>query len=153
MKSVGVGGSVLSICREFLSSRRQRVVVDGATSEWIPIVSVLPQGSESGPLQFILYSSEMFELVENRLYAYADDSTLLAFVRKPADRTAAVASLNRNLARIQEWCNHWCIVLNINKTKTLVVSKPRAVNPPLPMVTWSCLGFPFVLVPTSTFLV
>ena len=38
LKSIGAGGSVLPICREFFSNRRQRVVVDGATSEWIPIV-------------------------------------------------------------------------------------------------------------------
>ena len=31
LKFIGVGGSVLSICREFLSKRRQRVEVDGAT--------------------------------------------------------------------------------------------------------------------------
>ena len=78
LKSIGVGSSVLSICREFLYNRRQRVVVDGATSEWIPSVQV--------PLLFILYTSEMLELVENRLYAYADDSTLVAVIRKPADR-------------------------------------------------------------------
>ena len=54
-----------------------------------------------GPLLFILYTSEMFELVENRLYVYADDSKLLAVVRKPADRPAAGASLNRDLTRIQ----------------------------------------------------
>ena len=30
LKSIGVGGSVLSICREFLSNHRQRFVVDGA---------------------------------------------------------------------------------------------------------------------------
>ena len=29
LKSIGVGGSVLCICREFLSDRSQRVVVDG----------------------------------------------------------------------------------------------------------------------------
>ena len=38
LRFVGVSGSVLSICREFLFNRRQRVVIDGATSEWIPIV-------------------------------------------------------------------------------------------------------------------
>ena len=47
-----------------------------------------------GPLLFIFYTSDMFELVENRLYAYPDDSTLLAVVRKPA----AADSLNRDLA-------------------------------------------------------
>ena len=42
----------------------------------------------------------MFELVENRLFAYADDSTLMAIIRKLADRPAVAASLNRDLARI-----------------------------------------------------
>ena len=54
------------------------------------------------------FTSEMFELVENRLYAYADDSTLLAvvpLVRNPADRPAVPSSRTRDLARIQEWCN------------------------------------------------
>ena len=53
-----------------------------------------------GHLLFILYTSEMFELVENRLYAYADDSTSLTIVLKLADRPAVAASLNRDLAWI-----------------------------------------------------
>ena len=77
LKSIDVGGSVLSICTELLSDRMQRVLVDGAASEWIPIISRF-RVSVLGPLLFILYASEMFELVENRLYASADDSTLLA---------------------------------------------------------------------------
>ena len=80
LKSIGVGGSVLSICTEFLSDRRQRVVVDGTASEWIPTISGMPQGSVLGLLLFIIYTSETFELVENRLFAYTDDSTLLAVV-------------------------------------------------------------------------
>ena len=65
----------------------------------------------------------MFELVNNRLFAYADESILLAVVRKPAYKPAVATSLNRDLARIQEWCNHWCIILNPNKTNALVVSR------------------------------
>ena len=38
----------------------------------------------------------MFERVENRQYEYAVDSTQLAVVRKPADRPAVAASLNRD---------------------------------------------------------
>ena len=75
-------------------------------------------------------NSEMFKLAKNRLFAYADDSTLLAVVCKPADRPAVAAIFNRKLARMQEWCNHWCMILNPNKTKTLVVSKPRTLSPP-----------------------
>ena len=63
----------------------QRVVVDGATSEWIPIVSGIPQESVLGPLLFIHYTSEMFKLVQNILYAFSDNFTLVAVVCKPAD--------------------------------------------------------------------
>ena len=100
LKSIDVGGSVLSICTEFLSDRRQRVVVDGAEIEWIQTISAVSQGSVLGPLLFIRYTREMFELLENRLFANADDSALLAVVRKPADRPAVAASLNSDLARI-----------------------------------------------------
>ena len=80
-----------------------RVEVDGATSKRITIVSGAPQGCVFGPLLYILYTSEMLELVEDILSANADDSTLLVIVRKPADRPAVAASLNRDLVRIQEW--------------------------------------------------
>ena len=110
-----------------------------------PIVSGVPQ-CVLGPLLFILYISEMFLLVENRIYAYiyVDNSTLLAVVRKPADRllltdcccqglllpgrqTVAASLNNRDLARILEWCNHWCIILNPNKTKVFVVSRSKTL--------------------------
>ena len=67
LKSIGVGVSVLFICTEFLSDRRQRVVVYGSASEQIPIISGVPQESVLGILLFILYTSEMIELVQNRL--------------------------------------------------------------------------------------
>ena len=55
--------------------------------------------------------------------------TFLAVDRKAADRPAVAASLNRDMAGIQEWDNHWWMILNPNKTKALVVSRSRTVNP------------------------
>ena len=75
-------------------------MVDGATSEWILILSDVSQGSVLGPLLFIPFASEMSELVENSLYAYADKSTSLAVVRKPEDWSVVAASISRDLARI-----------------------------------------------------
>ena len=123
----------------------------GAASKWIPIISGVRQGSVLGKLLFILYTSEMFELVENRLFANADDSTLLAVVRKKADKPAVAASINRDLARIQERCNHWCMILNPDKIKALVVSGYRTVSPPHDDLILSGVSIR-AIAPTSTFL-
>ena len=94
--SIALGGCVLFICREFLSDHRQKIMDDGAASEWISIVSGVPQ-AVLGPHLCIIYTSEMFEMVQNRLFAYADDSTLLAVFRKSADRPAVAVSLKQGL--------------------------------------------------------
>ena len=46
--SVGIGGSVLFILTQFLSSRSQQVMVDGCRSKLVNVVSGVPQGSVLG---------------------------------------------------------------------------------------------------------
>ena len=65
--SVGVGGSVLSILTQFLSTRSQHVMVDGCRSKLVNISSGVPQVSVLGPLLFLLYTSELFSILENKL--------------------------------------------------------------------------------------
>ena len=81
--SVGIGGSVLSILTQFLSDRSQHVMVDGCRNKLINVVSGVLQGSVLGPLLFLLYTSELFSILENNLIGYADDSTLIAVVPSP----------------------------------------------------------------------
>ena len=78
--SVGIGGSVLPILTQFLSNRSQQVMVDGCRSKLVNVVSGVPQGSVLGPLLFLVYTSEPFSILENKLIGYADDSTLMAVV-------------------------------------------------------------------------
>ena len=68
--SVGIGGSVLSILTQFLPNRSQQVIVDGCRSKLVNIVSGVPQGSVLGPLLFLLYTSELFSFLENKLIGY-----------------------------------------------------------------------------------
>ena len=52
-------------------------MVDGCRSKLVD-VSGVPQGIVLGPLLFILYTSELFSILENKLIGYSDDSTLMA---------------------------------------------------------------------------
>ena len=95
--SVGIGGSVLSILTQFLSNRSQHVMVDGCRSKLIDVVSGVPLGSVLGPLLFLLYTSEHFSILKNKLIGYANDSTLIAIVPSPGVRVAVAESLSRDL--------------------------------------------------------
>ena len=68
---MGIGGSVLSILAQFLSDRSQHVMVDGCRSKLVNVVSGVPQGSVLGPLLFLLYTSGLFSILENKLIGYA----------------------------------------------------------------------------------
>ena len=130
LQCLGIGGSFLNVCREFLSDRRQTVVVDGSVSSSVEIVSGVPQGSVLGPILFILYTSGLFSITDNKFVGYADDSTLVAVIPKPSDRPRVEASILRDLQAISGWCDRWCMKLNPSKTKSLVVSRSRTPFPP-----------------------
>ena len=127
--SVGIGGSVLSILTQFLSSRSQHIMVDDCRCKMANVVSGVPQGSVFGPLLFLLYISELFLILENKLISYADDSTLMAVVPSPGVRVTVAESLIRQLGRVNEWCDLWGMKLNVSKTKTVVVSRSHTMHP------------------------
>ena len=68
-------------------------MVDGCRSKLVNVVSGVPQGSVLNPLLFLLYTSELFSILENKLIGYADDSILMAVVPSQGVRVAVVESL------------------------------------------------------------
>ena len=107
---------MLSVLTQFLSNRSQYVVVDGCRTKLVNVVS--------GGLKqcFLFYSADLFCVVENKLYGYADDSTL-AVVPSPGERGAVLQSMNRDINRVSVWCNLWGMKLNASETKTMIVSR------------------------------
>ena len=93
----------MSVLTQFLTNRSQHILVDGCRSKLVKVVSGVPQGSVLGPLLFLLYTSERFSILENKLIGHADDSTLMAVVPSPGVRVAVAESLNRDLDRVSEW--------------------------------------------------
>ena len=80
-------------------------MVDGCRSKLVNVVSGVPQGSVLGPLLFLLYTAELFSVVENKLFCYAEDSTLVAVVPSPGESLAVSESMNRDL--------NWVIVCGV----------------------------------------
>ena len=117
LREAGVGGLILKVFQNFLSSRTQRVKVDGAFTSSIDVVPGVPQGSVLGPLLFLLYIADLPRLLQNELVGYADDSTLLCRIPHPRDRSSVAASLNDDLAVISDWCSRWGMLVYLRKTK------------------------------------
>ena len=110
-------------------------MVYGCRSKLVNVVSGLPQGSVLAPLLFLLYTSELFSILKNKLIGYAYDSTLMAVVLSPGIRVAVAESLIRELGRVSEWCNLWGMKLNASKTKTMIVSRSLTMHPQSPPLT------------------
>ena len=77
-------------------------MVDGCRSKLVN-VSAVPQG----PLLFLLYTSELFTILENKLIGYADDYTLMPVVPSPGVRVVVAESLISYIGRVNEWCDLW----------------------------------------------
>ena len=110
-------------------------MVDGCRSKLVNVVSGVLQGNILGPLLFLLYTLELFSILENKLIGYADDSNWMAVVPSPGVRVAVAESLIRDLGRVSEWCDLWGIKLNASKTKTMIVSRSRTMHPQSPPLT------------------
>ena len=77
-------------------------MVDGCCSKLVNAVSGVPQGCVLFPLLFLLYTSDVFSILENKLIGYADDSTLMAVVPSRGVRVTVAESLIRDLGKVSE---------------------------------------------------
>ena len=76
LKSHGMGNSIINWIEQWLTDRRQRVVVDGEVSNWKSVLSGVPQGSVLGPILFLVYINDLEEGVIGKILKFADDTKL-----------------------------------------------------------------------------
>ena len=125
LKSAGVAGEVLDWFKNYLSGRKQRVVLPGAVSDWTSIKAGVPQGSILGPLLFLLYINDIVIDIGSSIRLFADDTSLFIIVEDPI---TAAGSLNMDLDKISKWAATWLVSFNPTKTESLLVS--RKLNKP-----------------------
>jgi hypothetical protein len=114
----------------FLTGRTQHVKVGTSISEGRPINRGTIQGSGIGPTDYIIMASDLRALSQttNKLFKYADDTTLL--VPENTD-----ASLEDEFRSLKQWAESNKMILNLMKTKEIVFHRPdpRLYIPPAPL--------------------
>ena len=109
IKSMGISGELLNLLENYLSDRYQRVVLNGQTSSWTPVLAGVPQGSILGPLLFLIYINDLPNELQSNAKLFADDTSLFAVAD---DKNVCANILNNDLLTISKWAFNWKMLFN-----------------------------------------
>ena len=124
--SCGISGAPLDWFKSYLSARSQRVSIPCALSDSLPLNWGVPQGSCLGPLLYIIYSSNLFDIFERHLpnsHCYANDSQIYLSFQPDAllSQQNPLTAMQNCIDDIRAWMEHDKPLLNDEKTKFLVI--------------------------------
>ena len=74
---------MLKLFQNYLSNRKQRVVLNGSCSDYSSIESGVPQGSVLGSLLFLVYINDLERNIKSNVKFFADDTMLFSIVKDP----------------------------------------------------------------------
>ena len=125
LQAFGIKGKLLAWFTDYLRDRRQRVVIEGQSSECADLKAGVPQGAVLGPLLLLVFINDIMYIVTHcKFCLFADDTCLFVEVD---NREEAAQQINEDLERISVWARDWLVTFSPPKTKSLTISnKPNA---------------------------
>ena len=149
VQALGVQGHLLEWIKTWLCGRKQRVRVHDSYSEWVEVISSVPQGSVLGPLLFLIYINDISNVVSSQMSLFADDAKLFRAIKSIEDRK----KLQDDINAMNQWSNLWQMEFNPSKCHVLSFGS-RASNPQYTLAgnTLSCADYEKdvgVLVPSN----
>ena len=99
----GVRGKLLAWIKEFLTNRRQAVLVDGEQSFWEIVISSVIQGSVLGPVLFIFYVLDLKDCLGSAdSMSFADDTKLIQIIKTLLDQV----ELQQDVDNVSLWSSN-----------------------------------------------
>ncbi|KAK3108052.1 hypothetical protein FSP39_000221 [Pinctada imbricata] len=119
LNAYGIRGKVFNWIKEFLTNRKQRVVLNGQNSCWTDVTSGIPQGTVLGPILFLIYINDLPEAVENAVKLFADDTKLYGQVNNLSDEI----KMQQDITKLTNWSDKWLLKFNADKCKHMHIGK------------------------------
>ena len=122
LKLYKVGEKCLKWLESYLTNRQQAVWVNSVYSDFLPCVVGVPQGSNLGPLLFLLFFNDLPLYLNCQIEAYADDSTLSASAKTVVEVSQV---LTENCNAVSKWMSQNKLKLNASKTHVMTLGTSR----------------------------
>ena len=116
LDSYGITSDLLCWIEDFLSDRKQKVVINDASSEIADVSSGVPQGSVLGPLLFLIYVGDASKHVTNFCKLFADDTKIYARI---LENEQSIHSLQEDISSLSKWTNTMLMRYNLDKCHRL----------------------------------
>ena len=115
LKNYGIDGYILQFISAWLNNRKQRVKYGKSLSNFVNVCSGVPQGTVLGPLLFIIFINDIFDVINCKSLFYADDGKFFTSINSIHD----CISFNNDMFNIQQWCVDNGMSLSLNKCSIL----------------------------------
>jgi hypothetical protein len=122
LKSAGLSPCLCAWFSSYLSNRYQQVIINGATSNRISVVSGVPQGSVLGPVIFLVAINDLTRLSFSsgtKFALYADDIVLYKIITSYFD----LIHIQQDINRLSDWMSCNGLTLNGSKTKFMLLTR------------------------------
>ena len=111
---MAISGELYNLLGNYLSDRSQRVILNGQTSSWRPVIAGVRQGSILGPLLFLVCINDLPNELKSSVKPFADDTSLFTIVK---DKNESANTLKNDLLLISKWTYNWKMLFNPDPSK------------------------------------
>ena len=108
----GIQGKVHQWISNFLTNRRQKVILGNSHSSLVDVSSGVPQGTVLGPILFLIYIDDLPDCVRySTIRLFADD----CIIYRPINNIEDTQLLQEDINAIAKWALSWLMKFNIPK--------------------------------------
>ena len=119
--SLGVSKQVLRWVDDFLSDRKQTVVVNGTQSPLGDVVSGVPQGSVLGPILFLVHINDIVNAASSNIRLFADDCVCYRVIENVND----CYLLQNDIHNLGIWAKTWGMRFQPSKCNIITFARKK----------------------------